>query len=117
MKAPFYEKNDCERALRAPDFQGSLKKRGSVLRWIGENMDILTTEETNTISGVSEPTVDTESAPDFNGEYDYTKEFPDEAYEAYIEAFEPNKRRRLFYLFVKRFFDVVISAVMLLVKR
>ena len=77
-------------------------------------MDVLTTEETNVICGSSEPNVGAESLPDFNGEYDYTKEFPDEAYEAYIATFEPNRRKRLLFRFVKRLCDILASALMLI---
>lgn len=50
----------------------------------------------------------------FDAEFDYVKEFPDECYEDYIANFEPNTKKRYFYRFVKRAFDVFASGIMLL---
>lgn len=47
--------------------------------------------------------------------FDHKMEYPDEYYEEYIENFETNKKRRYFYRFVKRAFDIVASGIMLLV--
>ena len=45
-----------------------------------------------------------------------TKEkYPDEFYESYIEGFTPNTKRRLFYRFVKRAFDIFASLTLLLI--
>ena len=50
----------------------------------------------------------------FEGDFDYVKEFPDECYEDYIANFEPNTKKRYFYRFVKRAFDMFASGIMLL---
>lgn len=47
--------------------------------------------------------------------FDHTTEHSDTYYEQYIENFVPNKRKRLFYRFVKRSFDIVVSLFMLIV--
>ena len=41
--------------------------------------------------------------------FDHTVEHSDVYYEQYIECFEPNKKKRYFYRFVKRTFDIVAS--------
>lgn len=51
----------------------------------------------------------------FEGDFDYVKEFPDECYADYMAHFEPNTKKRYFYRFVKRAFDIVASGLMLLV--
>lgn len=50
----------------------------------------------------------------FEGDFDYVKEFPDECYEDYIANFKPNTKKRYFYRFVKRAFDIFASGIMLL---
>lgn len=40
---------------------------------------------------------------------DYTKEYSDEFYEEYIESFQKNGKKKLFYRFVKRSFDILVS--------
>lgn len=47
--------------------------------------------------------------------FDHTTEHSDTYYEQYIEAFVPNRKKRLFYRFTKRSFDVVVSLLMLVV--
>lgn len=47
--------------------------------------------------------------------FDHTIEHSDTFYEQYIENFVPNKKKRLFYRFVKRSFDIVVSLLMLIV--
>ncbi len=42
-------------------------------------------------------------------------QYDDEYYESYIQAFERNKKRRLFYRFIKRAFDASASFVLLLI--
>ncbi|MBQ9071350.1 MAG: sugar transferase [Clostridia bacterium] len=61
--------------------------------------------------------IDCENIPDatvFEGDFDYTKEYPNSCYEDYIAKFEPNTKKRLFYRFVKRAFDMIASALMLI---
>ena len=48
-----------------------------------------------------------------DGIKDPTVEYSDAFYEDFIASFQPNTKRRLFYRFVKRFFDIVISAALL----
>ena len=43
--------------------------------------------------------------------FDYEEEYSDEFYEAYIASFKPNRKRRLFYRFVKRSFDIISSGL------
>lgn len=50
----------------------------------------------------------------FEGNFDYVKKFPNECYEDYIANFEPNTKKRYFYRFVKRAFDMIASGIMLL---
>lgn len=47
--------------------------------------------------------------------FDHTIEHSDTYYEQYIENFVPNHKKRLFYRFVKRSFDIVVSLFMLIV--
>lgn len=46
--------------------------------------------------------------------FDHTKEHSDNYYEQYIESFVPNKKKRLFYRFVKRSFDIAVSFLLLI---
>ena len=41
--------------------------------------------------------------------FDYTVEHSDTYYNQYIQNFVPNKKRRLFYRFIKRCFDIIVS--------
>ena len=41
--------------------------------------------------------------------FDYTVEHSDTYYNQYIHNFVPNKKRRLFYRFIKRCFDIIVS--------
>lgn len=50
---------------------------------------------------------------EFDGSFDYKTKYPAEYYEKYIETFEPNQKKRYFYRFVKRSFDIVVSLIML----
>ena len=47
--------------------------------------------------------------------FDHTIEHSVTYYEQYIENFVPNKKKRLFYRFVKRSFDIIVSLLMLIV--
>lgn len=47
--------------------------------------------------------------------FDHTVIHTDTYYEEYMEAFEPNPKKRYFFRFVKRTFDIVASFLMLLV--
>lgn len=47
--------------------------------------------------------------------FDHTVKHSDTYYEQYIQSFVPNKKRRLFYRFVKRSFDIVVSLLALIV--
>lgn len=47
--------------------------------------------------------------------FDHTKEHSDTYYEQYVENFVPHQKKRLFYRFVKRSFDIVVSLFMLIV--
>ena len=47
--------------------------------------------------------------------FDHTVIHSDSYYEQYMESFVPNTKKRLFYRFVKRSFDIVVSLVMLVV--
>ena len=42
-------------------------------------------------------------------EFDYTKKYSDAFYQSYIENFELGKKRKLFYRFIKRTFDIFSS--------
>lgn len=46
--------------------------------------------------------------------FDHTINHSDTYYEQYIENFVPNKKKRLFYRFVKRNFDIAVSLLMLI---
>ena len=46
--------------------------------------------------------------------FDSTKKYSDEYYEQYIENFQPNTKKRYFYRFVKRSFDLVMSFLALI---
>ena len=43
--------------------------------------------------------------------FDYREEYSDEFYETYIMGYKPNKKKRRFYRFVKRTFDIVSSGL------
>ena len=45
--------------------------------------------------------------------FDHTVEHSDTYYEQYMANFKPNAKRRLFYRFVKRSFDILVSFLML----
>ena len=89
-------------------------------------MDILTNNVTENITNESESTTpivefvtdETEkedlTAKVFEGDFDYVREFPDECYDDYIASFKPNAKKRYFYRFVKRAFDIFASGTMLL---
>jgi len=47
--------------------------------------------------------------------FDYKTIHDDEFYEEYVEKFEQNKKNKWFYRFVKRFFDLILSFLMLIV--
>ena len=47
--------------------------------------------------------------------FDHTIEHSDAYYEQYIANFVPNQKKRLFYRFVKRSFDIVVSLLALIV--
>lgn len=47
--------------------------------------------------------------------FDCKVEYPDAFYEHYIENFVPNKKKRLFYRFVKRSFDFIVSLLSLII--
>lgn len=47
--------------------------------------------------------------------FDHTVEHSDVYYEQYIESFVPNQKKRVFYRFVKRSFDIVVALLMLIV--
>ena len=47
--------------------------------------------------------------------FDHTVVHSDAYYEQYIQNFVPNKKKRVFYCFVKRFFDIVVSLLLLIV--
>ncbi len=48
-------------------------------------------------------------------EFNYKVEHSDEYYEEYIKNFQPNKKKRLLYRFIKRSFDIIVSLLMLIV--
>ena len=48
-------------------------------------------------------------------EFNYKVEHSDEYYEEYIKNFKPNTKKRWFYRFVKRTFDIIMSLLMLIV--
>ena len=45
--------------------------------------------------------------------FDHTIEHSDTYYEQYIQNFVPNEKKRLFYRFVKRSFDIIVSFLLL----
>ena len=47
--------------------------------------------------------------------FDHKVKHSDAYYEQYVENFEPNKKKRVWYRFVKRFFDIVVSLFLLIV--
>ena len=47
--------------------------------------------------------------------FDHTIKHSDAYYEQYMENFTPNNKRRLFYRFIKRCFDILLSAIMLII--
>lgn len=47
--------------------------------------------------------------------FDHTVKHSDTYYEKYIQNFEPNHKKRLFYHFIKRSFDIIVSFLMLIV--
>ena len=49
------------------------------------------------------------------GEFDYATEHTDAYYASYIENFIPSKKKRWFYHFVKRAFDIIVSLLMLII--
>ena len=49
-----------------------------------------------------------------SGEFDWSVQYCDEFYEQYIQEFQQNKKRRLFFRFVKRSFDFFVSLICLL---
>lgn len=51
----------------------------------------------------------------FDKSFDYTVQYSDEYYENFILNFEQNTKKRLLYRFVKRFFDIVVSFLGLIV--
>lgn len=52
--------------------------------------------------------------PDFEGDFDYSRKYPDACYKAYMDAFVPNTKSRFFYRFIKRSFDILLSALLLI---
>lgn len=52
--------------------------------------------------------------PDFEGEFDCSRKYPDACYKAYMDAFVPNVAPRRFYRFIKRSFDILLSALLLI---
>lgn len=61
--------------------------------------DVLFSQQTESVAGTA---------------VDYKTEYSDEFYEAYIQNFVPNPKKRLFYRFVKRGFDIIGSFLLLL---
>lgn len=47
--------------------------------------------------------------------FNFSVEYSDEFYEQYIEQFIPNRRKKLLYRFIKRFFDVLFSFILLII--
>ena len=47
--------------------------------------------------------------------FNFSVEYSDEYYEQYIEQFVPNGKMRLFYRFMKRFFDILFSFALLII--
>ena len=59
----------------------------------------------------AEAKVDTSKTEDI----DWRIEYPDEFYEEYIEKFEQTKKKKYFYRFVKRAFDIFVSLLGLII--
>lgn len=74
--------------------------------------------EENVIMTTNEVEIQLETSPEehyIQGEpFDHTVKHSDTYYEEYIASFEPSKKKKLFFRFVKRTFDIVASALMLL---
>ena len=51
--------------------------------------------------------------PSFEDDFAYNRKFPDACYEAFMNSFVPNEKPRLFYRFIKRSFDILFSALLL----
>ena len=62
-----------------------------------------------------EKAVAVEVAHAFSKEFDYKAQYPDEYYEEYIENFTPNRKKKLFYRFIKRAFDILASLLAMIV--
>ena len=79
-------------------------------------MEILTNNEIETKELSAESAIGAEALDSsvFDGEFDYTRKYPKSCYEDYIAKFELNTKKRTFYRFVKRGFDIVASGLMLL---
>lgn len=72
-------------------------------------MDVSTKE----FDSVNEEPIEEQYIP--GDRFDYTIEHSDSYYEQYIENFVPNQKKRLFYRFMKRSFDIMVSLLMLIV--
>lgn len=53
--------------------------------------------------------------PDFEGSFDYKVNYSDEYYNEYISNFKPNNKKRLFFRFIKRSFDIVMSILLMII--
>ena len=74
-----------------------------------------TVDETQKIEFITDGTdAEDKTKKVFEGSFDYEKKFPKECYEDYITSFEPNTKKRYFYRFMKRAFDIFASALMLI---
>lgn len=62
-----------------------------------------------------EPEFQEAYAQDLNDTFDHTKEYSDEYYQHYIANFTPNTKKRYFYRFVKRAFDIVAAFFALII--
>ena len=49
-----------------------------------------------------------------DGVTDPKVKYPDEYYESFMASFQPNTKKRLFYRFVKRSFDIIVALLMLI---
>ena len=72
---------------------------------VEKEAEILTQEEAATETEHYDPSVP----------FNHTVEHSDAYYEEYIAQFEPNKKSRWFYRFVKRSFDLIVSFLMLVI--
>lgn len=63
-------------------------------------------------SGVKDREIQTEESPE---NFDYRVKYSDEFYESFIRDFVPNTKKRLIYRFFKRFFDILISLIGLII--